>query len=497
MKFFRKYHKWLGIILTLFILLYAFSGIVLNHRDLFSKIDVSRRILSHDYKYNNWNNAAIKGTLKLNNDSILAYGNVGIWLSDSTLKSFTNFNQGFPKGIDSKKIYKVHKTNNGRLIAGTLFGLYEHKNNSWQNLPFISKTIMDINQKGDTTLILTRSNLYKTTDFEHFEKAKLPPPPGYNNKVSLFKTLWFIHSGEILGHSGKLFTDFIGLIFIFLSVTGLIYFIAPNLIKRKKKKGENVKKIVRLNRFSLKWHNKLGWTLILFLIITTITGIFLRPPLLITIMNGKVGKIPFTELDTPNAWYDKLRRVIYDDERRQYFFATIDGIFIGNEALSGILLPARTQPPISVMGVNVFEKIAYNVFLVGSFEGLFIWDNNSGEIWDYIEGHAYAPPSRKGPPIGKHMIAGFTPHFNNQRIYFDYNTGAMPLFHSKAFTPMPNEIINQPMSLWNFALEVHTMRIFNSLIGMFYLLIIPLSGLAILFILISGFIVWYKKHRKK
>ena len=497
MKFFRKYHKWLGIIFTLFILLYALSGIVLNHRGLFASFNVSRNILSDDYKYTNWNNAAIKGTLKINNDSVLAFGNVGIWLTDSTFSSFSDFNVGIPEGIDTKKIYKLHKTSQGKLLAATLFGLYEYQQTQWHKIPFTDKSIMDIASKNDTTLLLTRSHLYKTTNFVDFKKIVLPEPPNYKHKISLFKTLWFIHSGEILGHGGKLFTDFMGLIFIFLSITGLVYFIAPSLIRRKKRKEKSVKRTVRVNRFSLKWHNKLGWPLILFLIITTLTGMFLRPPLLIAIMNSKVGKIPFTELDTPNAWYDKLRRVIYDEQNKQYVFATIDGVFIGNEHLNKNLFPAKTQPPISVMGVNAFEQIASNVFLIGSFEGLFIWDNNNGEVWDYIENRIYTPPARKGPPVGKHMIAGYTSHYHYGRIYFDYNYGATPLFHSKPLAAMPFNIKTQAMSIWNFALEVHTMRIFNSLIGMFYLLIIPLSGLAILFILISGFFVWYKKHRKK
>jgi hypothetical protein len=41
---------------------------------------------------------------------------------------------------------------------------------------------------------------------------------------------------------------------------------------------------------------------------------FLRPPLLITIANARVGKIPWSVLDTPNPWEDKLRAVIFDEE---------------------------------------------------------------------------------------------------------------------------------------------------------------------------------------
>lgn len=499
MKFFRKYHKWVGIVLSFFILLFAISGVVLNHRKMFSGSDISRSILAQEYQYINWNNASIKGSLKLNSDSVLVYGNVGVWLSDSAFVRYKKFNQGFPKGIDNRKVFKLHKADNGKILAGTLFGVFELNNQTqrWHKTNFEDITVMDFANKQDTLIILTRSNLYKSVDLNHFEKTTLPEPTNYNNKVSLFKTLWTIHSGEILGHAGKLFTDFMALVFIFLSITGFIYFLAPHIIKRKKKRQKSVAKIVSVNRFSLKWHNKLGWILLVFLVITTITGMFLRPPLLIAIMNGQVSKIPGTILNTPNPWFDKLRRVIYDEKTDSYTIATIDGVFSNNGALNEKMIPARTQPPISVMGVNVFEQLTPGHFLVGSFEGLFIWNKKSGKVWDFIEEKPYKKTKQRGAPIGKHMIAGYTNDFSKGPIYYDYNTGAWPLLHKNTIRKMPVNIKDHRMSLWNFALEIHTMRIFQSLIGMLYLLIIPLTGLGILFILISGFIVWYKVHRKK
>ena len=59
-KFFRKNRNWLGIILTLFIILFTSSGIVLNHRKLFSSFNVNRNILPKEYRYTNWNNGAVK-----------------------------------------------------------------------------------------------------------------------------------------------------------------------------------------------------------------------------------------------------------------------------------------------------------------------------------------------------------------------------------------------------------------------------------------------------
>ena len=119
----RKYHKWPSIVLSLFVLIFAVSGIVMNHRSLFSSVDIPRNYLLDDYQYKNWNNAAVKSACKISPDSILIYGNIGIWLTDSTFSSFADFNQGFPDGIDNRKIFKLHFTKKGNLYASTIFGL--------------------------------------------------------------------------------------------------------------------------------------------------------------------------------------------------------------------------------------------------------------------------------------------------------------------------------------------------------------------------------------
>jgi hypothetical protein len=496
MDFFKKYHKWLSIILTFFIVLISISGIILNHRTELSGVDISRNILAEKYQYRNWNNAAVKSSIKINRDSILLYGNVGIWLTDSSFSYISDFNRGFRNGIDNKKIYKIYKTKNNKLLAGTLFGLYiyNYDDKVWVKNNFTDNSIMDISQKQDTILLLTRSFLYKTTDFKTFEKCIIPAPKGYDNKIGLFKTLWVIHSGEIYGKLGIFFTDFIGLVFIFLSVTGILYWLMPKYVKKSLTKNKKIKRKMKVSRFSLKWHNKLGWTLIIFLLISTITGMFLRPPFLIPIANKQVNKIPHTELDTDNAWFDKLRRLIYDNENDRFIFATIDGLFTSNSSLSDSLLSVDKQPPISVMGINVFKQINQHLFLIGSFEGLFLYDESTNYIFDYIEKREYIPRKSR-IPIGRHMVTGYSTDFFDNEYFFDFDKGVIPIKNNTPFIDMPKNIKNQPISLWNVALEFHTMRIWNSVIGNFYILLIPLIGLSMIFILISGFIVWYKVHR--
>ncbi len=178
MKTLIKYHKWISIVFTLLLILFSISGIILNHRGLLSGVDISRSALPSEYSYSNWNNASVRSSLKLNADSILVYGNIGVWLTDSTFSDFQNFNTGFPKGIDNRKISKIIKTNNNLLLAGTHFGLFKYDNKQWQKivLPVKNNRISDIIIKDNEVLVLTRSYLLRTFDLVNFEKITLPPP---------------------------------------------------------------------------------------------------------------------------------------------------------------------------------------------------------------------------------------------------------------------------------------------------------------------------------
>ncbi len=515
LDFLKKYHKWLAIVISLFIILFSISGIVLNHRGLLSSLDVNRKYLPAEYKIINWNNAAVKSTLKISEDSIFIFGNIGIWKTDSKFDNFTDFNNGLPNGIDNRKVCSMLYTSDGRLFTGTLFGLYEYSfhNSKWtkKDLPTHEQRVVDLLEKDNKLLVLMRSNLL-ISDFQKntFDKTELPKPENYDNKIGLFKTLWVIHSGEIYGDIGKIIVDLVGLIFIFLTITGLIIFINKLRINKRINKKRPFAKLKNINIWNLKWHNKIGWITFILLIITTSTGMFLRPPLLIAIANVKVGKIPGTELSQANPWFDKLRRIMYDEAEGRFMIATLDGIFYSDDEFKTDLKKYKYQPPVSVMGVNVFKKHSQETYLIGSFEGLFEWNPSTGMVMDYIIKEPYVAPVVAGPPIGEYMVAGYSEDFKNQEIIFDYNPGAIninkgdihiykgavSINEGEDFPIQSKEITDAyRMSWWNLALEIHTARIYKIFFGKYYILFIPLAGFIILFILISGLIVWWKLHR--
>ena len=324
-RIFKKLHKWPSIIIAGFVILFAFSGIFMNHRAFFSPVDVSRKLLPPNYTYKNWNLAAVRGSVKLGDNSFLMYGNIGIWKTSDNYQTFSDFNQGFPVGIDNRKIYSVVQLKE-ELYAGTHFGLYKRKGTEgiWEKIPLpVHETrIADLAIKEDELLVLTRHDLLSSADGDRFNVRQLPPPIGYERKTGLFETFWELHSGELFGLPGKLVVDLLGIVVIVLSVTGLLHFFFPKIIRKRKKNDKSTAKLVETKKLNLRWHNVVGYIFVLFVMINTFAGMHLRPPLLIAIAGKKVGIIPKTHLDSPNPWFDKLRRVQWNSEHRQYIFST-------------------------------------------------------------------------------------------------------------------------------------------------------------------------------
>lgn len=501
LKKLRKFHKWPGIIITLFIVLFSVSGILMNHRGIISSIEIDRKFLPESYSYQNWNKAAVKSVFHLSPDSALIYGNVGIWLSTDNLKTFQDWNNGFPAGIDNRKISKIIRTDDRAIYAGTYFGLYKFSsiNSGWQKieLPIAEERITDLAIKKGELLVQTRSYLISTADGKHFNKIDIPSPLENDGKVSLFRTLWLLHSGELFGIFGKLMVDLFGIVLLIISLTGLLHLVFPGWLRKRRNKQLDNSKIVSVRNSNIKWHNRLGWIFIPFLIFVSITGMFLRPPLLITIANSVVSPIPGTILSSSNPWYDKLRRILYDEQQNIMLFSTSDGIFFTDGDFKEPMRKLVNEPPVSVMGCNVFEQKGETTYLVGSFSGLFIWNPLTGQLSDYLTGNAINAAGFGGRPTSQNMIDGWFTDLHGREYYSDYNLGVLPISHSNNIAEMSPELIKKsPLSLWNLSLEVHTGRIFEPLLGIFYIFYVPLAGICILIVLISGFFIWWIAYRK-
>ena len=476
----------------------------MNHRELISAIDISRKLLPRKYHIENWTNGALKSTLIINPDSILAFGNIGVWVTDSYYQKYNSLNSGFKNGMDNRKIYDVHLTNDGNLYAATHFGLYSFNpdKKKWTQLPLDvnNKRFVAIESIGDTLYALNRSYLFKGLSEgskTSFNKIELPPYSGFNDKVGLFETIWQIHSGEIFGIPGKIYVDILGLLTIFISLSGIIYFFFPRWIKRRKKRNTGSGRIIEINRWSLRWHNRIGAWVFAFLAILFFTGMFLRPPLLIAIASAKIKALPYTHLDQANPWYDKMRGLLYDKEKDILLLSASEGMFYMSAA---DLQPIKYsyQPPVSVMGINTFEKINELEYMIGSFSGLFRWNPEGPVVYNIINGQIYNE-SGGGRPVGDIKVSGTFYDHRGGLLLVDYDNGVIHVNNTELhFPPMPENILDvSGISLWNLALEFHTGRIFEPLLGVFYVLLVPLTGLTAFIVVISGYLLWRKRFRSK
>ena len=204
-----QHHKWLGLVLSFFLLMFCVSGILLNHRQLISDINVPRTLLPQRYEYSQWNGGLLRGTLPVDSH-ILIYGASGIFLTDSTAAHIADFNEGLPTGADYRQIRNVVSVGNSakQLFAVSQLALYRFgTHGKWHTeaLPLADsdELLTDIAAHGDTLVVLSRSHAYiAVSPYTQFRRIDLPAPPDYKDRTTAFRTVWLLHSGELFGFAG-------------------------------------------------------------------------------------------------------------------------------------------------------------------------------------------------------------------------------------------------------------------------------------------------------
>lgn len=487
----KAIHKWAGLPISILMLVFCVSGVILNHRSLFTTYSVSRSLLPSEYHIENYNNGIIKGTLRTGNGKVLAFGNSGVWLTDTRFSSFADFNTGLPEGIDRRNIRDVTATKDGTLWCATQFGVYRHNGAHWQEmeLPECRERVADITLTGDSTSVvaLTRTAVYPLTN-SVFRRQELKAPSGYEKNVSMYKTLWMLHSGELFGLPGRLIVDSIAVILAFLSITGIALFILPYSLRTTIR--TNLKaRLGRTFKWNFRWHDRIGYVTIILTIIVAFTGMCLRPPLMIPFVTLKTAPLPATALNADNAWHDKLRAIRWDRANSRWLLSTSEGFFTLDSTLESI--PVKVQkknvPPVSPMGVTVFEPRSEGRWLIGSFSGMFVWNPADDTLKDFFTGKDYEKP-KSMRPISDHLVTGYSKDIAGRETVFDYSEGA------DIALPKSEEIERQPMSLWNFALELHVGRCYTPLIGPFSSLFVFLAGAITITVLLTG-LALHRRHR--
>ena len=540
----KKYHRWLGLVLSVFMLVFCVSGIILNHREVFSGCEVSRKWLPASYHVKNFNNGVVKGTVvkksaahslsSENCDSVLVYGCAGVFLTDSRLSTWQDFNAGLPESIDERNVRHVVKAKDGSLWCAALRDVYRYDENShrWKKveLPGNEERIMDVALAKDsmTVVALTRSRVFTIVPFVQYgeivkigksssetyrvESKIIPAPKKYEPKTTLFKLVWHLHSGEFFGLPGKLVVDAIALVLIVLSITGILLFILPYGIRRAKKLAAKarMKRLGKQFAWNMKWHNKIGYVTIVLTLWIAITGMCLRPPLMVPLV---LSKLPQAVGEGGNVWQDKLRAIRWDAVQGDWLVSTSEGFLRVDEDFSQApkMLPDDECPKLSPMGVTVWESDGKGGWIVGSFRGIYRWNpvNHSlNQILDYFTGKPCEETSMI--PISDNLVCGYSEDFlGGKPLVFDFAKGvedakgqAVALCNDEPKTSRNEESMSDlicetaPMSLWNVALELHVGRCYSPFLGPLSDLFVFLSGLLITLVLLSGYIISHRRRKK-
>lgn len=540
----KKYHRWLGLVLSVFMLVFCVSGIILNHREVFSGCEVSRKWLPASYHIKNFNNGVVKGTVvkksaahslsSENCDSVLVYGCAGVFLTDSRLSTWQDFNAGLPESIDERNVRHVVKAKDGSLWCAALRDVYRYDENShrWKKveLPGNEERIMDVALAKDsmTVVALTRSRVFTIVPFVQYgeivkigksssetyrvESKIIPAPKKYEPKTTLFKLVWHLHSGEFFGLPGKLVVDAIALVLIVLSITGILLFILPYGIRRAKKLAAKarMKRLGKQFAWNMKWHNKIGYVTIVLTLWIAITGMCLRPPLMVPLV---LSKLPQAVGEDGNVWQDKLRAIRWDAVQGDWLVSTSEGFLRVDEDFSQApkMLPDDECPKLSPMGVTVWESDGKGGWIVGSFRGIYRWNpvNHSlNQILDYFTGKPSEETSMI--PISDNLVCGYSEDFlGGKPLVFDFAKGvedakgqAVALCNDEPKKSRNEESMSDlicetaPMSLWNVALELHVGRCYSPFLGPLSDLFVFLSGLLITLVLLSGYIISHRRRKK-
>lgn len=494
----RSLHKYLGLLIGLYLLGMGASGLFLNHPELIRGIDVPPGIVPADYAYRNWNRMLIRsGTITTDGNWYLA-GKAGIVHSSDEGDSFTLLDEGFPASAydrDTADLVVLDDHPDGTvLLAATRSGLYRKTGSSpWSEIPLpgaaASPRLVALVDMADRVLVFSESAAWqadaRTLDFKPSPLAVAEEDTATG--VPMFRVLHDIHNGKILGTPGRLLLDVSGAILILLGLTGLVIWFVPwrnrRLSKWRQAPG-------RFFRWCWTYHLKLGIWIVVVLMVVAGSGIFLRPPLLLaTVAHSLDSDNPLLQF-SPRAdgFGGKIESATATSTGR-IILSTQSGLWQGPADLQGEFRRLQLPVPIHGMGVTVLEGMPDGQLLIGSFSGLFVLHEQTGQIWRLRRpGLSESNPYQSNDLVSGVVMAPTTPY-----LRFDYHDGMLPMTAGMSNPPvMPTRVAAAaPMSLWHYLFEFHNGRIFEPWLGPWYLLIIPLSGLLLLLLCLTGLYDWW------
>ncbi|MBB5022319.1 PepSY domain-containing protein [Desulfurispira natronophila] len=472
----KPIHKYLGLVFCLYFLAMGLSGLLLNNPGWIKSVSAPWALTPENYEPHNWNRMYLRGGTIKGDEWFLA-GKPGVIYSPDGGESFAILDEGFAPSVygrDTHSLLVQSNSNGTELYAATRSGLYHQEFSSpWSQIDLPGSSggpVVDVLQTRAGLVALGESEVFLATDGqdEFAPVALRVESEDALRSVPLFRVLHDIHNGKILGTPGKYLIDVVALGLIFLSLSALVIWYVPWRNRRIKKWFQRPSSIFRLG---WKYHLKIGIWSAVFLVALAITGALLRPPLLIAIAPYSVESSSplLTFSQRTDGLGGKIRKGVYASRDDSIILATDGGFFRGPADFSQPLRPWHIPVPVHSMGVTVLEEIEPGAYLVGSFMGLYIWNELSAQLWRLPRlGLQEGNPYRSNDLLSAVVMEGSVPRYR-----VDYHDGMMPVFaKAQSFVPeMPAQIVERtPLSLWHYFFEFHNGRLFEKWLGSSYML---------------------------
>ncbi len=271
-------HKWVGLLLMLYCMWMASSGILLNHPGLISSISIPASLIPPQYRVHDWNRGTLKcAVFSTINPSIgFTAGTLGVFVTEDGGASFRLLDRDFPTDQAHRATAALHLTElssgmpagavsgdsggqygSDRLFAATVGGLYVLEDPldpdaQWTHIPLPSPAdemgegcIAFVEASANQLIIFTNSNAYQIDPVaeeisaERMTIHRMDEAVSHTSdgeQISLVQPFFELHSGSIFGLAGRLLFDLVGLIVIFLSITAFYLWYFPGAARRTKRR---------------------------------------------------------------------------------------------------------------------------------------------------------------------------------------------------------------------------------------------------------------------
>ncbi len=486
-----KLHKVLSLFFIPIFLFIALSGIGLNHSSIIKNISLPISSLPENYHFKQWNRGVIQTLVKDEKGGIYAAGKNGLgYFFDGSYQQIDN-----PLAINNWQnfIYSLYYDKASKqLFIGSRDGLYRYQvvTQQWHYYSQTSEQrIVSIVKSEQENAIIAIANHHIFTvetaangKVANKVKERAITLAKSSQTIPLFRFIFALHSGELLGIVGILLMDLVALSLIYFCLSGLYYWLFPKAVGKNLLSKKQQIKGGRVFRWLAKYHNSWGLVLAPLLIISAATAVVMRPPGLLLIVSGNSPIDFYSSHASENIPYKITKAALIENK---LVLLTDDGVFSGNSNTANFE-QIKFSVPVHGMGATIFQQQSDGNILVGSFSGLFVWQekDNSYEAVTLPEGTKGILP-----------VAAY--QSESGVVVFDFFKGKL-FDQSSVFSTMPDSINNDAkMALWNFFFELHNLRIFQDYIGPFYLLLLLAVALSLLTITITGVLQYLRKGKRQ